>query len=82
FAQDFPQDLINSIQYLVQNGTPIYLIKFDYYEHTEKGLFLLVENLTGKDNELFETEEENPKTKVIFLFELLFFILYRILSIT
>ncbi len=46
FAQDFPQDLINSVQYLVKNGTPIYCIKFDYYEHPSLGLFLLTQNIT------------------------------------
>ena len=57
FAQDFPQDLINSTQYLINNGTPIYLIKFDYYEHLDKGLFLLIDNITSEENELSETEE-------------------------
>jgi hypothetical protein len=64
FAQDFPQDLINSTQYLVNNGTPIYLIKFDYYEHPEKGLFLLVDNITGEENELEEIEETHLTTKL------------------
>jgi hypothetical protein len=63
FAQDFPQDLINSTQYLVNNGTPIYLIKFDYYDHPDKGLFLLVDNITGEENELVEIEETQLTTK-------------------
>lgn len=66
FAQDFPDELKNAIEYLTDSGVPIYLLKFNWFKNKAGLKYLLIEKLVGEEeDEEYSNNQSTERSTVI-----------------